>query len=83
MDEPNTYGKLVRRLTYLTINGPETTYIVQLLSQFMHAPADEHIKAAKHAVRHLKSAPGSHASLTVILIGGVVVIPGNPPLDIV
>jgi len=58
LKDPKVYGRLVGKLIYLTITRPDITYVVQLLSQFMQAPAEEHLQAAKHVMRYLESCLG-------------------------
>ena len=58
------YRRLVGKLIYLTITRPDICYSVQVLSQFMHSPTDDHWKAAKRVVRYVKQAPGQGILLT-------------------
>lgn len=52
------YQRLVGKLLYLTITRPDTSYVVQSLSQFMHAPKRSHYEASLHVVKYIKSQPG-------------------------
>ena len=52
------YRRLVGRLIYLTISRPKITYLVHVLSRFMHEPSKPHIEAALRVVRYLKKNPG-------------------------
>ena len=49
---------MVPRLIYLTITGPDITYLIHMLSRFMHAPRKPHMEAALRVLRYLKSSPG-------------------------
>ncbi|EOY08264.1 Cysteine-rich RLK (RECEPTOR-like protein kinase) 8 [Theobroma cacao] len=52
------YRQLIGKLLYLTFTKPNITYFVQVLSQFMDQPTEEHLLTAHGALKHLKSAPG-------------------------
>ncbi|XP_068663007.1 uncharacterized mitochondrial protein AtMg00810-like [Aristolochia californica] len=52
------YQRLVGRLIYLSHTKPNVAYAVSVVSQFMHAPSEEHMEAIYRILRYLKSAPG-------------------------
>ncbi|XP_015167794.1 uncharacterized mitochondrial protein AtMg00810-like [Solanum tuberosum] len=56
--DPGKYQRLVGRLLYLTITRPDIAFVVQSLSQFMHAPKQSHWDAALRVVNYIKQAPG-------------------------
>ncbi|GJT45233.1 putative RNA-directed DNA polymerase [Tanacetum coccineum] len=58
----NNYQKLVGKLIYLTHTRPDICYVVHVLSQFMHAPLQSHLKLAFKVLRYLKNAPGKGIS---------------------
>jgi len=49
--------RLMGRLTYLTITHPELSCVVYILSQFMKAPWEDHLDAARRVLRYLKGSP--------------------------
>jgi hypothetical protein len=52
------YQRLVGRLIYLTHTRLDIAYAVSVVSQFMHAPSEEHMDAVNRILRYLKGAPG-------------------------
>nr|GEU29321.1 ribonuclease H-like domain-containing protein [Tanacetum cinerariifolium] len=58
----NGYQKLVEKLIYLTHTRPNISYVVHVLSQFMHAPLQLHLKLAFRVLRYLKNALGKGIS---------------------
>ncbi|GJT38124.1 ribonuclease H-like domain-containing protein [Tanacetum coccineum] len=54
----NNYQKLIRKLIYLTHTRPDISYVVHVLSQYMHAPMQSHLKLAFGVLRYLKNSPG-------------------------
>ncbi|GKC91519.1 putative RNA-directed DNA polymerase [Tanacetum coccineum] len=54
----NNYQKLVGKLIYLTHTRPDISYAVHVLSPFMHAPLQSHLKLTFRFLRYLKTAPG-------------------------
>ena len=52
------YQRLVGRLIYLSYTRLDIDYAVSVVSQFMHAPSEEHMDAVYRVLRYLKSALG-------------------------
>lgn len=56
--DPSSYRRLIGRMIYLTITRPDLSFFVQKLSQFLAAPRDTHMVAAKKILQYVKRAPG-------------------------
>ncbi|GKV48448.1 hypothetical protein SLEP1_g55261 [Rubroshorea leprosula] len=54
LSDPSPYRRLVGSLQYLNLTRPDITFAVNRLSQFLHAPSDVHMQAAKRVLRYLK-----------------------------
>nr|GEV97974.1 putative reverse transcriptase, RNA-dependent DNA polymerase, Gag-polypeptide of LTR copia-type [Tanacetum cinerariifolium] len=52
------YQRLVGRSLYLQAIRPDVTYAVNVLSQFVSNPRQNHLKAVKRVLRYLKGTPG-------------------------
>ncbi|XP_047339682.1 uncharacterized mitochondrial protein AtMg00810-like [Impatiens glandulifera] len=51
------YQRLVVKLIYLEITRPNITFVVNNVSQFMHAPRTSHISAIYRILHYLKATP--------------------------
>lgn len=58
------YQQLAGKLIYLSHTRPDICYAVSFISQFMHNPTDEHLKAALRVLRYLKAPPAQGLSFT-------------------
>lgn len=58
LKDQGRYRRLVGRLIYLTVLRPDITYVVHVLSRFMHQPREAHMEAALRVVHYLKNALG-------------------------
>ena len=73
--DPMYYRRLMGRLIYLTLTRPELSYSVHILLQFMQAPKQPHMEAAKGVLRYIKGTPGqgillrSDVDLNIIAFG--------------
>ncbi|XP_058006481.1 uncharacterized mitochondrial protein AtMg00810-like [Hevea brasiliensis] len=54
LPEPEVYHRLVGRLLYLGLTRPDTSYVVQHLSQFLHLPRKPHWDALMALLWYLK-----------------------------
>jgi hypothetical protein len=65
------YQRLVGRLIYLCHTRPDISYVVSVVSRYMHDPRKEHLEVVYRILRYLKSSPGkgiifkSHGHLNV------------------
>jgi hypothetical protein len=46
------------KLIYLSHTRPDISYVVSVVSQFMHCPSKNHMDTVVQIIRYLKSAPG-------------------------
>ena len=51
---PTLYRSLVGALQYLTITRPDIAHVVNSVSQFLHAPTEDHFLAVKGILRYVK-----------------------------
>ncbi|CAL9025055.1 unnamed protein product, partial [Prunus brigantina] len=52
------YQRFVGKLIYLAHTRPDIAYAVSVVSQFMHAPSEDHMAAVTRILRYLKVTPG-------------------------
>ena len=52
------YQRLVGRLIYLSLTHLDIAYAMSIVSQFMHAPTQQHLAVVYHILRYLKGTPG-------------------------
>ena len=57
MIDKRRYQRLVGRVIYLSHSRSNTTYIVGVVSQFMHDPREEHMHAVFRILHYLKASP--------------------------
>ena len=55
LSDASVYQRLVGRLIYLTNTRPDITFVVSVVSQFMHAPRTSHLDVVHHILRYLKT----------------------------
>jgi hypothetical protein len=53
----NQYQRLVDKLIYMTVTRSDISFVVSLISQFMHAPRTTHLGAINKILRYLKFTP--------------------------
>ena len=54
MTKANRYRRLLGKLIYLTVTHPNITYVVSLLSQFMHEPHMVYWEGALRVLAYIK-----------------------------
>jgi len=52
------YRRAVGKLTYLMVTGPNITFVVNVVSQFLSAPRTTHLQVVMKIFRYLKKALG-------------------------
>ncbi|XP_068636990.1 uncharacterized mitochondrial protein AtMg00810-like [Aristolochia californica] len=52
--DPTLYRSLVGALQYLTISRPDIAHVVNSVSQFLHAPTEDHFLAVKRILCYVK-----------------------------
>lgn len=57
LPNPIPYQRLLGKLIYLTITRPDISFTVHTLSQYMNAPTNVHLQAAKRLLRYLAGSP--------------------------
>ena len=53
LSNPTEYRTVVGSLQYLSLTRPDVSFAVNRMSQFMHAPTDEHWQIVKRILRYL------------------------------
>jgi len=56
LENDGPYERLIGRLLYLTMTRIDISYVVHVLSQYMHRPKQSHIDVALRVVRYIKTA---------------------------
>ncbi|KAK8924090.1 hypothetical protein KSP39_PZI019084 [Platanthera zijinensis] len=58
LQNPEYYRRLVGKLIYLTVTRPDISFVVGIVSRYMHSPRISHLQAVERILRYLKTAPG-------------------------
>ena len=58
LDDPERYRRLTEKLIYLTVTRSDISFVVGMLSRFMHQPRDVHWTIALRILAYVKSSPG-------------------------
>ena len=57
LDDPGRYRRLIGKLIYLTATKPDKTFIVGVLSKFIHQPREANWSVALRILAYIKSCP--------------------------
>jgi hypothetical protein len=57
-DDPSKFRQMIGKSNYLTITGPNISYAVSVVSQFMEVPRTLHWEVVVHILRYLKRFTG-------------------------
>ena len=57
-DDSGRYRKLIGKFIYPTITRPDITFVVGILSRFMHPPREAHWSVALKILAYIKGYPG-------------------------
>ena len=57
LDDPRRYRRLVGKLNYLIVTGPDIFFATSVVSRFLESPHTNHLEAALRILRYLKKAP--------------------------
>ncbi|KAK8926311.1 hypothetical protein KSP39_PZI018080 [Platanthera zijinensis] len=72
LTNPEYYRRPVGKLIYLTVTRLDISFVVEVVSRFMHSPRISHLQAVERILRYLNTAPGegfvykSSSSLSLI-----------------
>ncbi|XP_060200311.1 uncharacterized mitochondrial protein AtMg00810-like [Lycium barbarum] len=58
LEDRSKYQRVVGRLLYLTMTRPNISFVVQVLSEHMHAPKQSHMDAAVRVIKYIKGTTG-------------------------
>jgi len=58
LDDSERYKRLIGKLIYLTVTKPNITFVVRVLSKFIHQPRETHWLAAMRVLPYIKSCLG-------------------------
>ncbi|KAI5430700.1 hypothetical protein KIW84_035060 [Lathyrus oleraceus] len=58
LSDSGRYKRLVGKLNYLTVTRPDISFAVNMVSQFLNSPCQEHMDAVIRILRYIKCALG-------------------------
>ena len=67
LEDKRIYQRLVGKLIYRNITRPDISYVVSLVSQFMHAPRTDHSTTVHRILRYLKKNDEVNAFCTSLM----------------
>ena len=85
MGDATRYERFIGSFIHLTITGPELTYAVHILSQFMPSSKEDYMEVARRVSRYLKGGASEgkflHAKIDLQLYGYCDSVWGAYPLS--
>lgn len=64
LNNKTKFQKLIGELIYLTVTRLDISYVVQVVSQYIHKHSKSHLKVAFRLLRYLKGSPRKGVALT-------------------
>ncbi|XP_019228021.1 PREDICTED: uncharacterized protein LOC109209247 [Nicotiana attenuata] len=73
LSDPSEYRSMVGAFQYLTMTRPDIAYVVNVVSQFMHAPRTTHMHCVKRIFRYLQGTLTYGLTLRALCLTSIVI----------